>query len=152
MENVILTNMCMVCDNRGNVLVQERRADDRWPGIAFPGGHIEHNESFTSAVIREVFEETGIKIKHPRLCGIKQWQTVRDGKEARYIVLLYKANEFEGEVCSSSEGKAFWVKRDELKNLKLANTFEHMLKVFEDDDIEELFSYKEKGVWQFDFL
>lgn len=152
MENVILTNMCMVYDNEGNVLVQKRKDTDRWPGIAFPGGHVENGEPFTTAVIREVFEETGIKIKNPNLCGIKQWQTERNGISARYIVLLYKTNDFEGEVTSSDEGEAFWVKRDELKNMKLANTFEYMLKVFEDDEIEELFSYKKDGIWQFDFL
>ncbi len=152
MENVILTNMCMVYDNQGNVLVQKRRDTDRWPGIAFPGGHVEQGEPFTKAVIREVFEETGIKIKHPKLCGIKQWQTERNGVMARYIVLLYKTNDYEGEVHSSAEGEAFWVKRTELDNMNLANTFEHMLKVFEDDSIEELFSYKQNGAWQFDFL
>ena len=152
MENVILTNMCMVYDDIGNVLVQKRKDTDRWPGIAFPGGHVEDGESFTAAVIREVFEETGIKIKHPKLCGTKQWQTERNGVKARYVVLLYKTNEFEGEVQSSNEGEAFWVKRAELDNMKLANTFEHMLKIFEDDSLEELFSYKQNGVWQFDFL
>ncbi|MFC3389660.1 NUDIX domain-containing protein [Salinicoccus sesuvii] len=30
-----------------------------WPGVTFPGGHIEKNESFHDAVVREVFEETG---------------------------------------------------------------------------------------------
>ena len=152
MENVILTNMCMVYDNNGNVLVQKRKETDRWPGIAFPGGHVENGESFTKAVIREVAEETGIKIKHPKLCGIKQWQTERNGVTARYIVLLYKTNDFEGEVKSSSEGEAFWVKRAELDTTPLANTFEHMLKIFEDDSLEELFSYKENGNWQFEFL
>lgn len=152
MENVILTNMCMVYDDNGNVLVQKRKDTDRWPGIAFPGGHVEDGESFTAAVIREVFEETGIKIKHPKLCGIKQWQTERNGVMARYIVLLYKTNEFDGEVQSSNEGEAFWVKRTELDNMKLANTFEHMLRIFEDDSFEELFSYKQNGEWQFDFL
>ena len=152
MENVILTNMCMVYDEVGNVLVQRRKDTDRWPGIAFPGGHVENGESFTKAVIREVAEETGIKIKSPKLCGIKQWQTERDGVNARYIVLLYKTNVFEGQVKSSSEGEAFWVKRSELESMPLANTFEYMLKVFEDDSLEELFSYKENGVWQFEFL
>ena len=152
MENVILTNMCMVYDDKGNVLVQKRKETDRWPGIAFPGGHVEDGEPFTNAVIREVFEETGLKIKHPKLCGVKQWQTERNGVLARYIVFLYKTNEFEGEVKSSSEGEVFWVKRADLENMLLANTFEHMLKIFEDDSLEELFSYKENGVWQFEFL
>lgn len=42
--------------NGGKVLVQERKKQD-WPGIAFPGGHVEAGESFTEAVIQEVWEE-----------------------------------------------------------------------------------------------
>lgn len=151
MENVILTNMCMV--SRGDeVLVQRRPDSDRWSGIAFPGGHVEFSEPFVKSVIREVYEESGLIIKNPHLCGIKQWQTVRDGTEARYIVLLYKADEFEGELHSSDEGEVFWVKKSELRSLDLANTFEHILTVYENEDLEELFSYKKDGIWQFDFF
>lgn len=56
-EKTIFTNMCMVYDDNGNVLVQNRLNPD-WPGITFPGGHVDAGESFTDAVIREVFEET----------------------------------------------------------------------------------------------
>lgn len=53
-EKTIFTNMCMVYDDNGNVLVQNRLNPD-WPGITFPGGHVDAGESFTDAAIREVF-------------------------------------------------------------------------------------------------
>ena len=71
-EKTVLTNMCMVTDGAGNVLVQDR-ADKNWPGIVFPGGHVEPGEPFTAAVIREVYEETGVTVENPRLCGVKQF-------------------------------------------------------------------------------
>lgn len=50
-EKCVLTNMCMVYDvNR--ILVQDRM-NPNWPGITFPGGHIEPKESFVESVIRE---------------------------------------------------------------------------------------------------
>ena len=52
-EEVTLTNMCMIYDG-SKVLVQEK-IDDDYGGITFPGSHVEKNESFTDAVIREVY-------------------------------------------------------------------------------------------------
>ena len=71
-EKTIFTNMCMVYDDNGNVLVQNRLNPD-WPGITFPGGHVDAGESFTDAVIREVFEETSLTITGLEMCGIKDW-------------------------------------------------------------------------------
>ena len=71
MEKVIITNMCMLRDGT-RVLVQDR-IDPDWPGLTFPGGHVEQGESLTDAVIREVYEETGLTITSPRLCGVKDW-------------------------------------------------------------------------------
>ena len=99
-EKAVFTNMCMISDGHGNILVQDRK-NPNWPGITFPGGHVEYTECFVDSVIREVKEETGLTIENPVLCGIKQFQT-RD--DARYVVLFYKTNRFSGELKSSNEG------------------------------------------------
>ena len=41
-EQVVLTNMCMIYDGKGNILVQDR-LDPEWPGVTFPGGHVERH-------------------------------------------------------------------------------------------------------------
>ena len=69
MEQAIFTTLCMVSDPIGRVLVQER-VGTAWDGIAFPGGHVEPGESFVEAAAREVFEETGYRLKSLTLCGI----------------------------------------------------------------------------------
>lgn len=138
-ESAVFTNMCMVTDGRGNVLMQNR-TDENWPGMVFPGGHVEPGESFVQSVIREVWEETGIRVKDPRLCGIKQFP-LENGE--RYVVVFFRATDFEGELRSSDEGEALWVPRSELRNQKLVRGFEEMLKVFESDEISEVFWEKD---------
>ncbi len=141
MEEVELTNMCMVCDGRGNVLVQDKH-HPHWSGWNFPGGHVERGESVTASVIREVFEETGLTVENPLLCGIKEFHKLSDG--GRYIVFLYRANKFSGEIKSSSEGAVFWHPISELDEKRLVPSFEDMLRVFTDDNISEVF-YERKG-------
>ena len=117
-EPCVLTNMCMICDG-DRVLVQDRRNPD-WSGITFPGGHVEPGESFVESVIREVREETGLKISDVRLCGVKQW-TQKDG-EYRYVVFFFRTERFSGELKSSAEGEVFWINKADLLSYPLANT------------------------------
>ena len=138
MEEVELTNICMVCDGKGNVLVQNKKGDRTWHGWNFPGGHVEQGEFVTPSVIREVREETGLTIENPKLCGIKEFQKEQDGK--RFIVFLYVASRFSGELRSSDEGDVFWYPLSELKQSKeLADGFSEMLPVFTSDEISEVF-------------
>ena len=143
-EKTVLTNMCMIYDDDGNVLVQDRRDSD-WGGITFPGGHVEKGESFTDAVIREVYEETGLTIETPQICGIKQWPE-DDG--SRYIVLFYKTSHFAGELKSSEDGEVYWTKLSRLKDLPLARGMELMLRVFLEDEVGEYYIYEEDGEWK----
>ena len=138
MEEVELTNMCMVCDGKGNVLVQNKKGDRTWHGWNFPGGHVEQGEFVTPSVVREIRAETGLTIENPKLCGIKEFHKEQDGK--RFIVFLYVASRFFGELRASDEGDVFWYPLSELKRSKeLADGFSEMLPVFTSDEISEVF-------------
>ena len=144
-EKAIFMNLCMVYDGQGNILVQNRK-NPNWSGITFPGGHVEAGESFADAVKREVWEETGLTIEQPVLCGIKQWGE-EDG--ARAVVLFYKTNRFSGELKSSEEGEVFWVRREEFEHLPLAKDMAQTIRVFESDMFSECFyTQDENGKWR----
>ena len=85
------------------------------------------------AVIREMREETGLAVHHPVLCGVKQFP-LPDG---RYLVLLFRCDEFTGEVISSREGQMTWVRRDELDRYDTVADLRELLRVMEDPALTE---------------
>ena len=133
-DPVILTNLCMVYDG-SRVLVEEKVGKD-YKGIIFPGGHVEEGEPVTDSVIREIREETGLAIRSPKLCGIKEWFN-EDG--SRYMVFLYKTDQFSGELKSSEEGKVFWTDMADLPSLPLMWHMDTMMSIFTQGDFSELF-------------
>lgn len=132
---VELTNMCLVYDEE-KVLVQEKTGTKYEGGLVFPGGHVEEGESLRDSVIREIGEETGLVIKNPQPCGFKDW-ILEDG--TRYIVLLYKTDQFEGELKSSREGKVFWLDRNDISSANLIWNMRELLEIFESDQYSEFF-------------
>lgn len=133
-EKAVVTVLCMVYD--GNKILLQDRVKKNWKGVALPGGHVEHEEPFTTAVIREIYEETGLTIKDPVLCGVKQFQTDED---ERYIVLLFKTDKFSGTLTSSEEGQMIWVDRSQLHKYNLVDDLDELLKVIDSDTYTEFF-------------
>ena len=133
-EQVILTNMCMI-RNGSKVLVEDKIS--RWAnGIIFPGGHVEAHEPVVDSVIREMKEETGLTIQNPRLCGIKEWIN-EDG--SRYIVFLFKTDEYSGELTSSDEGRVFWMETEDVLKSNWIWHMDGLLKIMSDGEYTELF-------------
>lgn len=141
-ESVELTVLCLICD-KDRYLLQDRVKED-WRGYTLPGGHIEAGESIVDAVVREMREETGLTVLNPRLCGVKQFPT----EEGRYIVFLFCADQFEGEVVSSEEGEMHWVEKEELSHVPLVSDFDQLLQVMLDDGLNEFQYVIENDEWK----
>ena len=142
-EVCVLTNMVMVYDDSGRVLVQ-RRNDPGWPGCVFPGGHVEPGESIVDAVVREIREETGLLLHSVSLRGVKQFPI----DSGRYVVFLFYSEDFEGELHSSEEGKVAWIDRDRITQLPTVDDFEELLAVIERTDLNEFLYLPQGDDWK----
>ncbi|HLD81094.1 MAG TPA: NUDIX hydrolase [archaeon] len=111
----------------GKVLAGKRKnahGDGAW---SFPGGHLELNEGVEECAKREVFEETGARVKNLRQGPYTNDVFEKEGKH--YVTLFVVADYDSGGVTAREPGKCGewkWFKWDELpepvflpiKNLK----------------------------------
>ena len=137
-ENVELTVLCLIQDG-DKILLQNRLKKD-WQGYTLPGGHVEPGESFVAAVIREMKEETGLTILDPRLVGVKQFPI----ENGRYVVLLFKATKWVGNLVSSDEGQMEWIKYEDLSTVNIVDDLNNLLKVMNSQELTE-FQYLVSG-------
>ena len=63
------------------------------------------------------------------------------------MVLFYKTNKFEGELCSSDEGEVYWTEIDDMKKSNLAVGMDKMLEVFLNENLSEYYFYKVNNEW-----
>ena len=122
---VILTNMCMVY--KGDEILVQNRIKNDWPGINFPGGHVQYNESIEDSCIREIKEETGLTISNLEFVGIFEWNII--DTKTRHLAILYKTNNFTGELESSKEGEMIWLNIKDINKYKQAIDFDKILKL-----------------------
>lgn len=126
MKTISLTIMCMVTNEKNEILVQNRLKND-WPGINFPGGHVEDNENIMDACKREMKEETNLDVFDLECKGYYEWNNIEPG--IRHLSILFRTSSYKGTLKSSSEGEMFFVKAEDFPKYKQANDF---IKVYEE--------------------
>lgn len=88
--------------------------EGKWNGL---GGKFEAGESPEECAVREVLEESGLKVNNPVMKGFITFPMF-DGKDDWYV-FLFVFNGFEGELIDSPEGRLEWIANDKLDKLEL---------------------------------
>jgi ADP-ribose pyrophosphatase YjhB (NUDIX family) len=85
----------VVRDDQGRILLMRRGDDGRW---GLPAGMIEPGEQPSDAVLREVFEETGIIAEIERVGGVGMHETVYpNGDRCEYLTVWFQCRAVGGE-------------------------------------------------------
>ena len=126
-EEVELTNMCMICDGEGNVLVQDKKSSSSWHGWNFPGGHVEKGEYVTPSVVREVKEESGLDVEIKDIIGTYTDPNIRvaysDGEVRQEFTIVYYGEALNYDVSLDDESSQFkWLSLDKVLELPLADS------------------------------
>ena len=113
------------------MLLRNKKKQDenagKWIGV---GGKFEEGESPQDCLLREVQEETGLRLTQYRFRGIVTF--VSDQYETEYMHLL-TAHGFEGERIPCDEGELRWVEKDEVLSLPLWEGDREFLRLLRED-------------------
>ena len=107
---------------------------DKWIGL---GGKFKEDESPEECLLREVYEESGLRLTSWRYRGIVTFVNTKCSSEYMH---LFTADGFEGTVGPCDEGELEWIKKSELMKLTLWAGDRIFLRLLETD--EPFFSLK----------
>jgi 8-oxo-dGTP diphosphatase len=118
----VVATLCYVrSGGRTLMLHRNKKAGDvhlgKWNGL---GGKLDPGESPDECVVREVREESGLRLRDARLRdarlrGVLTFPAFRDGED--WLVFVYTASAFDGELGACAEGTLEWI--DDAKVLDL---------------------------------
>lgn len=114
-----LTTLCYLENNDSYLLLHRIKKQndinkDKWIGV---GGHFEDFESPDECLVREVFEETGLKLNSYQFRGIVTFVSHDSGEKMYEYMCLYTSSDFSGTMIDCDEGKLEWVKKADMKKL-----------------------------------
>ncbi len=112
------TTLCYILrDDKVLMLYRNKKEKDvhegKWNGL---GGKVEVGETPLQCVIREVYEESGLRLESPILIGACYYPNFNNLEEMMYI---YIAKQFEGEISECDEGELHWRLKDEIMTLNI---------------------------------
>ncbi|MDO4939362.1 MAG: 8-oxo-dGTP diphosphatase [Lachnospiraceae bacterium] len=115
---MINTTLCYLEKNEKYLMLyRNKKKDDinegKWIGI---GGKFEPGESADECLVREVYEETGLKLNSYEYRGLIHFIPDNAEDEDMY---LYTADKFTGDIMVCDEGELAWIDKKEIFNLNL---------------------------------
>ena len=123
-------NAIITCN--GKLLLEKRRDSDIW-GLV--GGGVKKTESTLEGMIREIYEELGIRVSPGQLTKLQVYgepgrvAAFRDGSIWRMVIVVYGLDwEQEPELRVSAESKELrFFSREEIKGIQIAVTHEDIV-------------------------
>lgn len=99
----------VIIDDQGRALLTQRRDNGHWEA---PGGVLELDEDIKTGLLREVLEETGLRVEPVALTGVYKNMT------RGIVALVFRCKVLDGQLTETDETRAFrWVTADQVQEL-----------------------------------
>ena len=111
---VKLATICYVDNGKEFLLLHRNKKPNdvhagKWIGV---GGKLEKGETPQECAVREILEETGLRVNKPVLKGIITFPDFTPDND--WYTYVFKVTEFEGDLIDCDEGTLEWVPYEEI--------------------------------------
>ena len=115
----IVATLCYVRSGERTLMMHRNKKPGdvhkgKWNGL---GGKLDSGESPDECVVREIREESGLTLLDAKLRGVLTFPAFKPGED--WLVFVYTATRFEGELGECAEGDLEWVSGERLATLPL---------------------------------
>lgn len=148
-DRVIPGSLCYLVHDQKVLLLQRRNP----PHVGLwspPGGKLNPGESPTRCVLREFYEETGLMLQNPRLRVITT--VLHAGLGMHWMLFVYHAQDFTGDLAVSDEGDIQWIGLDVLDHYPRpaadVRMFQHVLRKAPVQEMEFRYDASERLIEQ----
>ncbi len=120
-QNRILTVVVAGIKKKNEWLLIKRKRGDYQNKWALVGGKMQFNESIQEAILREIFEETGLKVEMKGIKAIlnEKLEKMETRETIKHFLIFLCKTEFnEGELRDTEEGELRWFSKNEIHNFK----------------------------------
>lgn len=102
---------CLIVKDQKVLLLKRSETSKKFPGYWIgPGGHVDENEDVLSAAIREVEEETGVKIGASKISLKAVAIGNHSDRNETYLVHYFLIHlDSDQKIIDSDEGGSFWI-------------------------------------------
>lgn len=140
MKEISLTTLCYIEKDDKYLMLHRIKKEndlnkDKWIGV---GGHFEPSETPEECLLREVKEETGLRLTSYQFRGLVTFLS-NEWESAEYMC-LYTADKFEGEMITCNEGTLEWIEKSRVYDLPIWEGDKIFFRLLEER--QEFFSLK----------
>ncbi len=129
-----LASLCYIKRNNQTLMLHRIKKENdmhqgKWNGL---GGKFEPGETPEACAIREIYEESGLRVNDPELRGILTFPAFSDDED--WYAFVFVVRDFTGDLIDSPEGVLAWIDDAQLLGLNLWAGDRIFLKWLDQDD------------------